>query len=71
MMTVSPERIYLNPPRFWAATRNMNEMDVEEFTNEIFRLAAEGRVEELKQYDFISFGHRRGASMVPEQKKSA
>ena len=58
-MTVSQERIYLNPPRFWTATKNMTDADVEEFTNEIFRLAAEGRVEELRRYDFLSFGHRR------------
>ncbi len=70
MMTGSQERIYLNPPRFWAATKNMAEVDVEDFTNEIFRLAAEGRVEELKRYDFISFGHRR-AVFAAAQAKSA
>jgi hypothetical protein len=61
-MTLSEERIYLNPPRFWAATKNMTDEDVEQFTNKIFRLAAERRVEELEQYDFISFGYRRIAA---------
>lgn len=63
-MTVSQERIYLNPPRFWAATKNMDDVDIEEFTNEIFRLATEGRVEELRQYDFISFGHRKALAIM-------
>jgi hypothetical protein len=61
IMTLSEERIYLNPPRFWAATKNMTEEDVEQFTNEIFRMAAERRVDELGRYDFISFGHKRAA----------
>jgi hypothetical protein len=61
-MTVeSHERIYLNPPRFWAATKNMKEEDVEQFTNEIYRLAAERKTEELARYDFISFGHRKAS----------
>jgi hypothetical protein len=61
-MTLSEERIYLNPPRFWAATKNMTDEDVERFTNKIFRLAAERRVDELERYDFISFGHKRAVA---------
>lgn len=59
MTSAAQERIYLNPPRFWAATRNMADKDAERFADEIFRLAEEGRVEELGRYDFISFGHTR------------
>ena len=58
MMTQPQERIYLNPPRFWAATRNMTDEDVDQFVNRIFRLAAERNVEELERYDFIFFGHK-------------
>ena len=71
MMTSSQERIYLNPPRFWAATRNMNDADIEEFTSELIRLAAEGRVEELKRFDFISVGHRKGRFTAMNRAKSA
>lgn len=59
MTSAAQERIYLNPPRFWAATRNMTDKDAERFADKIFRLAEEGRVEELGRYDFISFGHTR------------
>lgn len=59
MTSPAQERIYLNPPRFWAATKNMTDEDLEQFTNKIFRLAEERRVEELGRYDFISFGHNR------------
>ena len=59
MTSPAQERIYLNPPRFWAATKNMTDEDVERFANQIFRLAEERRVEELGRYDFISFGHTR------------
>ena len=55
------ERIYLNPPKFWAATRNMTEQDVERLADELFRLADERKIDELSRYDFISFGHRRVA----------
>ena len=59
MTSPAQGRIYLNPPRYWAATKNMTDEDLEQFTNKIFRLAEEGRVEELGRYDFISFGHNR------------
>lgn len=58
-MNPAQDRIYLNPPRFWAATKNMTAEDAEQFANEILRLAAEQRRAELEQYDFISFGHKR------------
>ena len=61
MTSPSQDRIYLNPPKFWAATKNMTETDVEQLANELFRLAAEGRIKELERYDFISFGHKRVA----------
>ncbi len=61
MISSSENRIYLNPPKFWAATKNMTDQDVEQLENELFRLAAEGRVKELGRYDFIFFGHRRAA----------
>ena len=60
-MSPAQERIYLNPPRFWAATKNMAAEDVEELANEVLRLAAERRVAELEQYDFICFGHKKAA----------
>lgn len=71
MMTLSQGRIYLNPPRFWAATKNMNEKDIDQLTNKIFRLAAEGRIEELERYDFIFFGHKKQAFGVKSPDKSA
>lgn len=59
MTSPAQERIYLNPPRFWAATKNMKDQDLEHFTNKILRLAEDGRVDELARYDFISIGHNR------------
>lgn len=61
MTRPSKDRIYLNPPKFWAATKNMSDKDVDQLANELFRLAAEGRVEELGEYNFIFFGHKRAA----------
>jgi hypothetical protein len=61
MTTNSQERIYLNPPKFWAATKDMTDEAVEQLTNRLLRLAAERRIGELQRYDFISFGHKRAA----------
>ncbi|HLJ85718.1 MAG TPA: hypothetical protein VKZ53_02790 [Candidatus Angelobacter sp.] len=61
MTAQTQERIYLNPPKFWAATKDLTEKDVEQLMNEIMRLATERRVEELARYDFISFGHTNAA----------
>jgi hypothetical protein len=52
------DRIYLNPPRFWAATKNMSKEDVEEFAEKLVRLAEEHNFDELGRYDFILFGHK-------------
>jgi hypothetical protein len=61
MTTISQERIYLNPPKFWVATKDMTDEDVEQLTNRLLRLAAERRIGELQRYNFISFGHKRPA----------
>lgn len=60
-MNPAQERIYINPPRFWAATKDMTDKEAEQFTNRIFRLATERKIEELEQYDFISFSHKPAA----------
>lgn len=44
MTRFSGERIYLNLPKFWAATKNMSDEDVEQLANKIFRLAEERKI---------------------------
>jgi hypothetical protein len=50
------DRIYLNPAKFWEATKDMTDQDLDEFSEKLVRLAEERKIEELRRYDFIFFG---------------
>ncbi len=52
------ERIWLNPPKFWAATKNMSSDEVERLVDELFHLAETRNLEALRQYDFIMLAGR-------------
>ncbi len=54
----SEERIWLNPPKFWAATKNMSEAEVERLVEQLFHLAERRDIEALKKYDFIVLAGR-------------
>lgn len=47
------ERIWLNPPKFWAATKDMPAADVDRLMDELFHLAEKRDLDALKRYDFI------------------
>ncbi len=52
------ERIWLNPPKFWAATKNMSTEEVERLFEEVIHLAEIRDLETLKEYDFILLAGR-------------
>ena len=52
------ERIWLNPPKFWAATKNMPPAEIDRLMERIVYLAESRDVEALKQYDFIMVAGR-------------
>ena len=45
--------IWLNPPKFWAATRDMSSKQVEVLMQELMLLAETRDMEALKRFDFI------------------
>jgi len=57
-------RIWFNPPKFWAATKNMRKEETEELVNQLLRMAANRKFDRLREYDFISVG-------TPERAKRA
>ena len=63
-MTANSEvpRIWFNPPKFWAATKNMRKEEAEELVNTLLRMAENRELDRLRQYDFISVG-------IPERGK--
>ncbi len=52
------ERIWLNPPKFWAATKNMPSEEVDRLFEQLIRLAEIRDLEALKKYDFILLAGR-------------
>ena len=53
----SPEPIWLNPPKFWAATRNMSRQQVDTLMDTLFFLAEIRNLDALRKFDFIGIGH--------------
>ena len=53
----SPEPIWLNPPKFWAATRNMTQQQVDMLMETVLFLAEMRNLDALRKYDFIGIGH--------------
>jgi hypothetical protein len=63
-MTDTGERIWFNPPQFWAATRGMAAEEAEALLDRIIALAEQRDLNTLRKFDFISIGAltRRKAS---------
>jgi len=52
-----PEPIWLNPPKFWAATRNMSQQQADLLMETVLFLAEIRNLEALSKFDFIGIGH--------------
>jgi len=57
LTAAEPEPIWLNPPKFWAATRNMSPEQVDSLMDILFFLAETRNLDALRKYDFIGIGH--------------
>jgi len=51
-----PDRIWFDPPKFWAATKGMRPEAAAELLDRVIDLAEAQDLEELRNFDFISFG---------------
>jgi hypothetical protein len=52
-----PNRIWFNPPKLWAATKDMRPEASTELLDRIIELAESQDLEELRKFDFVSFGN--------------
>ncbi len=50
------EPIWFNPPKFWAATKDMSPQQIDSFMDTLMFLAEIRDLESLRKYDFISIG---------------
>lgn len=54
-MTIE-DRIWFNPPKFWAATANLSQDEADRFMERVIEMAESRNIEELRKFDFIGFG---------------
>jgi hypothetical protein len=52
-----PDRIWFDPPKFWAATRNMTKAEADWLGEKIYELAEKHDIETLRQFSFIYVGN--------------
>ncbi len=57
-----PDRVWLNPPKFWTATRNMSKEEASAFFDYVYSLAEQRDYDKLQSFDFIKIGPDRRAS---------
>jgi len=57
MTSAVPEPIWLNPPKFWAATKDMSPQQVDSLMDTLFFLAEIRNLDALRKFDFIGIGH--------------
>lgn len=57
MTTSQKLPIWLNPQRFWAATRNMNPAQADLLMKKVSDLAERSETEALREFDFIIVGN--------------
>ena len=57
MTSVEPETIWFNPPKFWAATKDMSPQQVDSLMETLFFLAEIRNLDALRKFDFIGIGH--------------
>ncbi len=57
MTSADLDPIWLNPPKFWAATKDMSPQQVDSLMDTLFFLAEIRNLEALRKFDFIGIGH--------------
>ncbi len=58
MMTTAPaaDRVWLNPQKFWAATKGMSEEKIEQLIDDLMYLAEARDFDALQRFDYILIG---------------
>jgi len=56
MVTSSTDRVWINPPKFWAATKQMSPEEADKLVDKLMSLSEIGDFEALQKFDFIAIG---------------
>jgi hypothetical protein len=57
MTSANTEPTWFNPPKFWAATKNMSPQQVDSLMDTLFFLAEIRNLDALRKFHFIGIGH--------------
>ena len=57
LTAADPEPIWFNPPKFWAATKNMSPQQIDSLMDTLFFLAEIRNLDALRKFEFIGIGH--------------
>ncbi len=52
-----PDRVWLYPPKFWAATQSMSKEEVDVLMDRLWTMAEQCDTAGLSQFDFIQVGN--------------
>ena len=53
-MNASAWPIWIHPPNFWKAVEGKSEDEIDDFLNYLTRLLAQGQIETLLRFDFVT-----------------
>jgi len=56
MVTNRTDRVWINPPKFWAATKQMSPEEADKLVEKLVSLSEIGDFETLQKFDFIAIG---------------
>ncbi len=56
MMTAAVDRVWLNPQKFWAATKGMTQEEIEQLLDDLMYLAEKRDFQALKRFEYILIG---------------
>ena len=57
MTAEAAERIWFNPAIFWTETREMTQEQADRLFDQVWRMAEEGDIEGLRNFQFVQVGH--------------
>lgn len=67
MESTAVNTVWINPPKYWAATQNMTDEQKSELLDKVEQLVLAGDIPSLEKYDFVELNPATGHSAFAEQ----
>lgn len=66
MESTALNTVWINPPKYWAATQNMTDEQKSELLDKVEKLVLAGDIPSLEKYDFVELNPATGHSRFAE-----